>query len=177
MLINRSFILIFMLFLSSTAFPATSTSVEIKQGGEELIRTLESMPFAKTGIGVPIYVFQFPDCPYSQALYKDFQGNIPGVQMRHCFYAVSQKSANETATLARMPRQNIYHYYMRQSAAAGPYDKNEKTLAAYNSIMEPLNDIVLPSLIKNGWKSQNLVSPAFIWKENGKVYADGGYRR
>jgi len=53
----------------------------------------------------------------------------------------------------------------------------QKTLDAYNSVMEPVNNVILPTLIKNGWKSKSLVSPTFFWEENGKMYADGGYRR
>ena len=164
-------------FASSTAYSAPSTSVEIKTGAEKLKTTLESMPFTKLGQGEPLYVFQFPDCSHCQAFYQDFKGHAPGVQMRHFFYAVSQKSANETAGLARHPRRNVYHVLMSQSQTAAPYDKNQKRLNAYNAVMEPLNEVIIPTLVKNGWPRNTLVAPTFIWEEKGKWYADGGYDR
>lgn len=165
------------LFISTTTYSATTTSVEIKDGGKKLISTLQAMPSAKMGKGPALYIFEFTDCPYCQAFYKDFQGFVPGIKTHHFFYAVSEKTANETAALALMPRSNIYHMFMRQSRQAAPYNKNQKRLDAYNAIMGPLNDVILPTLIKNGWKAQSLVSPTFIWEENGRVFADGGYRR
>jgi len=135
------------------------------------------MPYAKIGQGKVLYVFQFPDCSHCQDFYKDFKGHAPGVQMRHFFYAVSQKSANETAGLARHRRANIYHVLMTQSQTAQPYDKGKKRLRAYNAVMEPLNEVIIPTLIQNGWPKKNLVAPTFIWEEDGKWYADGGYNQ
>jgi len=169
-------VLFITLFLSH-ALAATSTSIEIKDGAEELKQTLEAMPYTSIGQGPVLYIFEFSECPYCQALFKEYGGQLPGVEARHFFYAVSQRSANETAALAEHRSKNVYMAFMRNMRKAIPYDANQRRINAFNAVMGPLNEVILPTLRKNGWKSQNMVSPAFVWEEEGKLYADGGYRK
>lgn len=168
-------------FLAGVALPptyaATSTSIEIKQGAAELKAALEAMPYAAEGKGPMLYILEFSESSYSQRLNRDFPTGPSGVEARHIFFAVSQRTANETAELARTRDINRYHAYMQRKQSAPPYNRDNASIDAFNAVMGPINDIVIPTLKRNGWRAKSLVSPTFFWEENGKLFADGGYRK
>jgi hypothetical protein len=156
---------------------ATSASIEIEEGAEELRVALEALPYVSRGKGPPLYVFQFSQCPHSKQLFRDFRGRPPGVEARHVFYAVSQKTANETAWQAMKRNNKDYGDIMKGRLRAPKYDRNDESIAAFNSVMGPINEVILPTLIENGWPSKNLISPTFLWEEDGRLHADGGYNK
>ena len=156
--------------------------VQIRQGADALWRALESMPYAADGEGAPVFTFEFSECPHSQALYRDWTGKLDGVQLRHMFYAVSQRSANEMTALARSRQAADYRAFMEGTRtapladdprlSAADYNRN---VADFNAIMKPLDAVVEPTLRANGVMSGNLISPTLIWREGDAVFASGGY--
>jgi hypothetical protein len=155
---------------------------QIRQGADTLWRTLESMPYAADGDGAPVFIFEFSECPHSQSLYRDWRGKLQGVQLRHMFYAVSQRSANEMAALSRSRDLTDYQAFMEGTKAAPLADDPRLTAAEYNrnvahfnAIMKPLDAVVEPTLRANGVMAGNLVSPTLVWREGDAVFASGGY--
>lgn len=163
--------------MSCPAMAAPSTSIEIKTGAKELQQALDNLPYTKDGTGPVLYLFEFSECPYCQQLYNDFNGTIPGVETRYLFYAVSQRSANETAALGLSRNIKDYHAFMKNQKSAPAANSTNASIDAYNAIQGALTKTILPTLQKNGWRNQSLVSPTFIWEENGRLYVDGGYRK
>ncbi|MGE0267124.1 MAG: hypothetical protein AB7S78_01530 [Candidatus Omnitrophota bacterium] len=159
------------------ASAAPAASIPIKNGGDKLKKTLEQLPYAKEGSGPVLYVFEFSDCPYCQQLYKDYNGTIPGVEARYIFYPVNQRSVNETAALALSRNIKDYHAFMKKQKTAPAGDSTDESIDAYNAVQSAVTGSIIPTLQKNGWRSQSLVSPTFIWEENGQLYADGGYKK
>ncbi len=156
---------------------ATSASIEIEDGAEELRAALEALPFVSRGEGPPLYILQFSTCPHSKQFFRDFRGKPPGVEARHVFYAVSQKTANETAWQAMKRSNKDYGDIMKGRLRAPKYDRNDESIAAFNSVMGPVNEVILPTLSKNGWPSKSLISPTLFWEKDGRLYVDGGYSK
>ena len=174
--------LILAMLLAAPARAGDEDIVQIRQGADALWRALESMPYAADGDGAPVFTFEFSECPHSQALYRDWAGRLDGVQLRHMFYAVSQRSANEMTALARSRDVSDYRAFMEGTRSApladdarlsaADYNRN---VADFNAIMKPLDAVVEPTLRANGVMSGNLVSPTLIWREGDAVFASGGY--
>jgi hypothetical protein len=141
----------------------------------ELLTTLEKMPWASEGSGTPVYVFEFSECPYCQKFNQDHSAAIPGIEMRHMFYAVSQRSANETAALAKSRDIADYRAFMVGRKRAPAYDSTDASIDAFNAIQVEIGDVIMPVLKANGWSNKSLVSPMFFYVENGKLWAQGGY--
>lgn len=178
----RAWLALISLMAAAPLWAADDAIVEITQGAEELKSALAAMPYASQGEGPPIYSFEFPDCPYSQRFYSDWKGELEGVQMRRFFYAVSQKSGNETAALAASRDPDFYRALMEGRQRAGRFDdprlsqdQINQNITSFNAIMGPLNDVVMPILQRNRAIERNLVSPQLIWEENDRMYAAGGY--
>lgn len=157
---------------------------EIHSNADTLKQTLESMPYASEGSGPAIYTFEFSECPYCQLMHKEWSGKTEGIEMRRMFYAVSPRSANEMAALARTRDINDYKAYMEGRKQAPTVDDKRlppaeynKNVALFNSIITPLDQTVEPILRQNGVISGNLVSPMLIWEEKGKWYASAGYQK
>lgn len=155
---------------------------EVRQGAEQLRQTLLAMPYASEGTGPAIYTFEFSECPHCQRMHRDWKDALQGVQMRRMFYAVSPRSAAEMTALARSRDIEDYKAYMEGRRSAPPHDDRNlpraeysKNVAAFNSIITPIDKVVEPVLRSNGVITRNLVSPMLIWEENGKLYAAGGY--
>jgi hypothetical protein len=149
--------------------------IEIRQGAEELLNALEQMPFASEGKGTPLYVFEFSECPFCQQFNRDYPGPVAGIEMRHMFYAVSQRSANEAAALAQSRSIDDYRKYMAGNKQAPNFQRSNASIDAYNKIMEPMSDTVIRIMQANGWRNRSLVSPQFFFVEDGVLIAQGGY--
>ena len=174
--------LITAMLLAAPARAGDDDIVQIRQGADALWRTLESMPYAADGEGTPVFTFEFSECPHSQALYRDWTGKLAGVQLRHMFYAVSRRSANEMTALARSRDAADYRAFMDGTKAAPLADdprlaaaEYNRNVADFNAIMKPLDAVVEPTLRANGVMSGNLISPTLIWREGDTVFASGGY--
>jgi hypothetical protein len=173
--------LLLAMFTLSPAFgakpPAISDFTEIKQDKEKFMSTLESMPYASEGSGPVLYVFEFSDCPYCQALEREWKDKLEGVEVRRFFYAVSTKTANETAALALSRDSADFHAYMNRTKVAPNFKANNTSIDAFNSVISPLTTVLMPIMQKNGWPVRNPVSPQFMWETNGHVYVQGGYTK
>ncbi len=176
---NRWIFAFLLIALGTTAAPAaTPKSVAIIEDAALLEKTLQELPYVRNGSGPVLYLFEFSDCPFCQNLYREYNaGNIPGVQARHVLVAVSPKSANEAAYLALSRDYTDYKLFMQKSKKAPAYVGDPKRMAALDELSAAVNETILPILKKNGWSSRTLLSPTYIWKENGTWYADGGYRK
>jgi hypothetical protein len=164
-----------LLLHSVNIIAATSVSVEIRNGFKEIKLALADLPYVSQGEGPVLYLFEFSGSAHSQKLYKRYRGSIPGIEVRHVFYAVSQNSANETAALAMSRSVDDYQAFMEKRKRAKDVNSTQQSVDAFNSVMGPINDVILPTLRKNGWRAKSLVSPTYFWEERGKLYADGGY--
>ena len=164
-----------LLLLSLDVAAATSASVEIRNGSNKLKSTLAALPYVSQGKGPILYLLEFSESSRSQQLYQRYRGSIPGVEVRHIFFAVSQNTANETAALAMSRSVGDYQAFMERRKRAKAANSTQQSVDAFNSIMGPVNDVIIPTLVKNGWRAKSLVSPTYFWEEGGKLYADGGY--
>jgi hypothetical protein len=173
--------LLLAMFALSPAFgakpPAISDFTEIKQDKEKFMSTLESMPYASEGSGPVLYLFEFSDCPYCQALEREWKDKLEGVEVRRFFYGVNPKTSNETAALALSRDSADFHAYMNRTKVAPNFKANNISIDAFNSVISPLQTVLLPTMQKNGWPLRNPVSPQFMWETNGHVYVQGGYTR
>lgn len=179
---SRAFLTIAGLCLAGSLWAAPEGATEITEGAKELKETLAAMPYSPQGEGPIIYSFEFSECPHSQRFYKDWKGRLNAVQMRRFFYAVSQKSANETAALAASQNPRDYQAYMEGRKTAPRFDDTRQTqqqinqnFESYQAVMKPLVDVVTPILVKNGAVERNLTSPMLIWEKGDRVFAAGGY--
>lgn len=171
------------LFSASSLWAALPEgSTEITEGAKVLKEIMAEMPYTSQGEGPVIYSLEFSECPHSQRFYSDWKGKLNGVQMRRLFYAVSQRSANETAALAASRDPEDYQAYMEGRKTAQRFDDTHQSqqqidhnFENYQSVMKPLVDVVTPILVKNGAIERNLVSPMLIWERDGRVFASGGY--
>ena len=148
-----------LLLFSLDAAAATSASVEIRNGSNKLKSTLAALPYVSQGKGPVLYLLEFSESSRSQQLYQRYRGSIPGVEVRHVFFAVSQNTANETAALAMSRSVGDYQAFMERRKRAKAANSTQQSVDAFNSIMGPVNDVIIPTLIKNGWRAKSLVSP------------------
>lgn len=153
------------------------TQIEITEGKEQFMSTLASMPYTSSGTGPALYVLEFSECPYCQAFERDWKGQLGGVEMRRFFYGVSDRTSNETAYLAQTRSIDDFHAFMNRTKVAPEFKKNNTAIKAFNSVIGPLSKVLLPIMIKNGWRSRNPVSPQFMWESDGRVYVRGGYTK
>lgn len=173
----------FFLFLASLhpvigqTVAAKGDQIEITEGKEQFMRTLASMPYASSGAGPVLYVLEYSDCSYCQAFEKEWKGKLDGVETRRLFYPVNQRSANETAYLARTRNINDFYAFMNRTKEAPDFKANSASIQAFNSVVEPLKNVLMPIMIKNGWPGRTPKSPQFMWETNGRVYASGGYSK
>lgn len=156
---------------------AISDFTEIKKDKEKFMNALESIPYASEGSGPVLYLMEFSDCPYCQALERDWKDKLEGVEVRRFFYGVNDKTANETAALALSRDPRDFHAYMNRTKVAPSMKANNTSIDAFNSIIRPLTTVLLPVMHENGWPVRNAVSPQFMWETNGHVYVQGGYTR
>jgi hypothetical protein len=163
----------------SPAFGAKPASIsdftEIKQDKEKFMSTLESMPYASEGTGPVLYLLEFSDCPYCQALEREWKGKMEGVEVRRFFYGVNPKTTNETAALALSRDSADFHAYMDRKKVAPDVRASNASIDAFNGVVGPLKTVLMPIMHKNGWPVRNPVSPQFMWETNGHVYVQGGY--
>lgn len=157
--------------------PAFGQQAEIIKGKEKFMRTLASMPYTSSGAGPVLYVLEFSECPYCQAFERDWKGQLGGVEMRRFFYGVSQRTTNEAAYLAQTRNIDDYYAFMNHTKVAPNARNNNIAIDAYNSVIGPLQNVLAPILINNGWPSRNPMSPQFMWETNGRVYVYGGYTK
>ncbi len=155
---------------------------EIRADAERLWQTLAAMPYAARGSGPVLYTFEFSECPYSQQFYREWNTQLEGIEVRRLFFAVSQRSANETAALARSRDADDYGAFMEGRKRAPRVDDPRmpavdfnRNVDHFNSVMGPVNEVVQPILRSNGVITGGLISPTLIWREQDKVYAAGGY--
>jgi hypothetical protein len=153
------------------------TVTEIINGKEQFMSTLASMPYTSSGKGPVLYMLEFSECPYCQAFERDWKGQLGGVEIRRFFYAVSERTANETAYLAQTRNIDDFHAFMNRTKVAPNIRTNNAAIDAQNTVMEPLQNIIMPIMIKNGWPGRTPKSPQFMWKTNGRVYVHGGYSK
>lgn len=149
--------------------------VEVEDGAVELLTILESLPYAAEGEGPVVYTFEFSECGYCQAKYRDFDGQDLGLEFRRFFVPVSDRSARETAALGKSRSSDDYHAFMQGRKAAPAFDQDNDAIDAYNSIITAASESIPPILKQNGWSARGLVFPAYFWFEDGKLYANGGY--
>jgi hypothetical protein len=168
--------------LPLAAWANSDDITEIRDGADELRRTLEAMPYAPQGEGAVIYTFEFSTCPYAQKFHSEWGDRLSGLQMRRFFYAVSQRSANETAALAASRDVGDYRAFMEGRKTAPRVDDPNLSVAEFNrnndllnSVMKPVTEVIAPILRRNGAIVRNFVSPMLIWEEDGRFYVSGGY--
>lgn len=151
--------------------------VRIDQGATELLQILESLPYASEGDGPIMYNFEFSECPYCQAKYRDFKGQDLGFNFRRMFVPVSDRTSRETAALGKSRDPADYHAYMMRRKVAPAFDTDNDAIDAYNAIVKAASQDIPAILLRNGWAARGLVFPAFFWIEDGKLFANGGYDR
>lgn len=152
-------------------------AVTIEHGADTLKKTLENMPYTSEGKGAVVYVFEYSDCAYAQKRHKDWNGKLEGVELRHFFYGTNNRSSNETAALAISRDIGDYNAFMENRKSAPDATKSSRTIDAYNSIIKPVTTVIIPTLQKNGWKTNRFSSPHFIWESDGVWYSDAGYTK
>jgi hypothetical protein len=148
---------------------------QVTHRADELLRVLESLPYASEGQGPIMYTFEFSECSYCQAKYRDFKESDLGLEYRRFFVPVSDRTARETAALGKSRNSADYHAFMRHQKVAPNFDRDNDAIDAYNAIVGAASDTVPTILKQNGWNARGLVFPTYIWIEDGKVFAQGGY--
>lgn len=180
--VNRAVIAI--LFLLTILAPGLSGGAgdaddfyEMKVGGDKALSILESLPWASEGSGPVMYFFEYSECPYCQAMYRDFSGKDVGIEFRRLFVPVSKRTAAETAALAKSRDIADYHAYMEGRKRAPNLDQDREAVDGHNAIiLAGTRD--LPSILKqNGWPLDGFAFPQYFWVENGRVFANAGYSK
>ncbi len=150
---------------------------EMKVGGDKMLTILESLPYASEGNGPTMYFFEYTECPYCQAMYRDFNGKDVGIEFRRMFFPVSNRTAAETAALGKSRDINDYHAFMEGRKRAPAFDKDNEAIKAYNAIITA-GTKELPRILKqNGWPLEGFTFPQYFWVENGRVFANAGYTK
>ncbi len=149
---------------------------EISNGGQELAAILESLPYTSEGSGPVMYTFEFSECPYSQAKYRDTNGarNI-GLEMRRLLAPVGERAGREAAALGKSRDIRDYHAFMTGRKRAPAFDRDNTAIDAYNAIGSAAIQDIPAILHQNVWTARGFVYPQYFWIEDGKVFANGGY--
>ncbi|MGD2064744.1 MAG: hypothetical protein PVF51_14360, partial [Nitrospirota bacterium] len=150
---------------------------EMKIGGDKLLSILESLPYATEGQGPVMYVFEYSECPYCQAMYRDFNGKDVGIEFRRMFVPISQRTSAETAALGKSRDIADYHAFMEGRKRAPAFDRDNEAIKAYNAIITAGTKTIPPILKQNGWPLAGFAFPQYFWVENGKVFANAGYTK
>jgi hypothetical protein len=161
------------------AFGATNpaNAIVITDGKEQFMSTLASMPYTSSGTGPVLYLLECSTCPFSQAFEKDWKDKLGGVEVRRLLIAINPQTMRETAYLARTRDINDFYAFMNQTKLAPEIKADDKkTILAFNSVVEPLKNVLLPTMVKNGWLTTG-PPPQFMWETNGRVYVSGGYSK
>jgi hypothetical protein len=171
---GTAFVVCLLLVLFQPAFGQT----EISKNKEQFMSALASMPYTSTGSGPVLYVLEYSDCPDCRAFESDLRAR-PGtkVQIRRIFYAISEKTANETAYLAQTKDINDFYAFMDGTKAAPAFRNNKISTDAFNSVAGPLKNVIRPIMTLNGWPFKTPVHPHFLWESNGRAYMTGGYTK
>ena len=173
-MLKLSLYLLTFLFFSTSAFGTTPTAIEIKEGADKLKLTLESMPYVSEGTGPVLYIFQYPRCKHCKKIHRAYRKGIPGVEARYIIFGFDRWSNNRTAAMANSKKIRYYHAMMGGGVNTLDYKKKKKLRAAFHSVMDPINQVIVPTLVQNGWQAKGLVAPTYIWEKNGTWYADTG---
>ena len=173
-MITRFLCVLIITLISTSAYGATSTSIEIKEGADKLNSALESIPYVSEGSGPVLYIFQYPRCKHCKKIHRAYRKGIPGVEARYVIFGFDRWSNNRTAAMAKRRDVRFYHAMMGGGVNALDYKKKKKLRAAFHSVMDPINQTIVPTLVKNGWKSKGLVAPTYIWEKGGTWHADTG---
>jgi hypothetical protein len=104
---------------------------------------------------------------------------LPVARMWKCgvFLGGQPQTSNETAALAQSRDSADFHAYMNRTQVAPNVRTNNASIDAFNSVIGPLQTVLMPIMKKNGWPVRNPVSPQFMWETNGQVYVQGGYTK
>lgn len=169
-----SLLILGLLLFSYAPAEANSFGMEIRRDANRLRQVLSGLPYTRQGRGAVIYVFGFSECAFSQKLYHEWQGKTQGIELRHLFYPVSDRSSNETAALSISRDLKDYHAYMQNRKQAPDFRFSNRSTDAYNFMIAAIKEII-PILKKNGWERRGLVSPHYFWEVDGRLYTTAGY--
>lgn len=148
--------------------------IEITERTQELQRLLENANTSNDGTGPVLYTFEWSDCPYCQALYREQSASENGIQVRHILYAVDTKSRNEAADLWSQPSLERYREYMEAKRQAPSSNSTPKLTEGFNQVAD-LTAQVKDILIANRWGPSMIVSPQSFYAVDGKIYTTAGY--
>lgn len=163
------------------AWPAFSAGdrdgfYEIKNDSQKMLSILEALPYVSEGTGPVMFIFEYSECPYSQGRYRDYKVESSGLQFRHVFVPVSDRSAKESAAMGKSRSIQDYHAFMTGRKQAPVFNQDSAAIDAYNSVVDTINEFET-ILKKNGWPLKGVRFPQFTWVENGKVFTSAGYEK
>ena len=93
------------------------------------------MPFAAEGEGPVMYVFEYSECPYCQAMYRDFANEDVGLQFRRVFVPINEKTGRESVALGQSRDIADYHAFMQRRKVAPNFTQDSAAIDVYNSII------------------------------------------
>ncbi len=173
---------LFLIGIAATTFAARAAAdadgfYEMENGGEQFLTLLESLPYVSEGTGPVLFTFEYSECPYCQAMYRDHRADDAGLEFRRVFVPVSERSAAEAAAMGKSRNIEDFHAFMTgRKRAPTVFNRDSASVAAYNAIIGGTDGIEL-ILKQNGWPRRGLVFPQFIWVENGRVFTGAGYEK
>ena len=163
--------------LSTHAAGDADDFYEMKNGGRKFLEILESLPYVSEGSGPVMFTFEYSECPYCQAMYRDYKAEDAGLEFRRVFVPVSERSAAEAAAMGKSRNIEDFHAFMTgRRRAPAVFNRDSAAVTAYNAILDATDEIEI-ILKQNGWPRRGLVFPQFAWVENGRVFTSAGYEK
>jgi len=156
---------------------AAEDSIEIRRNLPLLLQTLGGLPYSTQGKGPVIYLVEFSTCPYARRFESDHGSKLAdmGLQVRRIYYGVDPATQNNAAASALSRDPAMQRAFMFENRRAPSMYDTPAALEAYQDVPDKLKAIVAV-LQENGWRSDRVVSPMFIYTDGKKIFADGGYR-
>lgn len=164
---------------SSWASAATAQdSIEVRTNLPALLQTLGSLPYSSEGIGPVIYVVEYSTCAYAQRFETEYGSKLAGMgfEVRRIYYGVDEATQDNAAAAALARDPSLQRAFMFEGRQASPIYDTPAALEAYQEVPDRLKAVVAV-LQQNGWRSDRVVSPMFIYPDGKALFADGGYRR
>jgi hypothetical protein len=155
---------------------AAGDSIEIRRNLPLLLQTLDSLPYSKEGKGPVIYVIEFSTCAVARRFETEYGAKLAGMgfEVRRIYYGVDVATQNNAAASALSRDPAMQRAFMFENRRAASVYDTPAALAAYQDVPDKLKAVVAV-LQLNGWRSDRVVSPMFIYPDGQRMFADSGY--
>ncbi|NBC32641.1 MAG: hypothetical protein GVY13_08200 [Alphaproteobacteria bacterium] len=143
----------------------------VRRGGEEIWRTLGSMPYVPMGSGNPIYMLMSQSCGICQLLWRQHAVPPRGVEYRFIAGPYGRDSMDQVADLAVTRSPDRVDAYMSRRLRAPGMRTDNRRIHAFNTLVDGVTQV--SNILRNN--GMRVALPNLFWMSGGQVYTQAGY--